>query len=216
MHNLSDPLLRVNAGGVSTKDTGKYPEILAALDPTKRFFRFKESRGSPTQCHVGIAIAANPPADTAHSTIRILDDVGGAKTAHQGRRQFHAAYGKRLLQPLQQARCGVRVFRLQPGRLLLEFGDAQAVRELVGGVHHALHLGGQVLGQQPVTSRRSCLLRRDRVQWRAKRIMGEELLPQSRGEFVGLASGMLADALQNIDQIVIGICLLYTSPSPRD
>jgi len=71
MHNLSGPLLRVNAGGASTKDTGKYPEILAALDPTKRFSRFKESRDSPTQCHVVIAIAENTPTETAHSAIWI-------------------------------------------------------------------------------------------------------------------------------------------------
>ena len=46
------------------------------------------------------------------------------------------------------------------------------------------------------------------MQWRAKRIVGEELLPQSRREFVGSAGRMLADPLQHIDQIVIGIDLV--------
>ena len=76
MHKLSDPVLRVNAGDVSAKSAGKYPEILAPLESTKRFFRFKESRGSPAQRHVGIAISANAPTDTTHSTVRILDDGG--------------------------------------------------------------------------------------------------------------------------------------------
>ncbi len=72
MHKLSDPVLRVNAGDVSAKGAGKYPEILAPLESAKRFFRFEEPRGSPAQCHVGIAIATNTPTDTAHGTIRIL------------------------------------------------------------------------------------------------------------------------------------------------
>jgi hypothetical protein len=86
MHKLSDLVFRVNAGDASTKRAGKYPELLAPLEATKRFFGFKESRGRPAQRHVGIAVAAHRPTDAAHGTIRILDDVCSTKTAHQAHR----------------------------------------------------------------------------------------------------------------------------------
>ena len=147
MHNLSDPVLRVNARDVTTKGAGKYPEIFCTLDSAKRFFCLEKSSGSPAQRHVCIAIATNTTADASHSAIRILDDVGSAEAAGQRGRQLHAVHRKCFLQSFKQTRRCVRVLGLQPRSLLLEFGDALAVRKLVGRVHHALHLGGQVLGQ---------------------------------------------------------------------
>ena len=43
------------------------------------------------------------------------------------------------------------------------------------------------------------------VQVRAQGVGGEVLLPAPRGEQVDLAGGVAIDALQNIDQIVVGV-----------
>jgi hypothetical protein len=69
-------VFRVNAGDVSTKSAGKYPER-SFLPWIRRelFFRLKKSGGSPKQRHVGIAIAANATTDTPHGAIRVLDDL---------------------------------------------------------------------------------------------------------------------------------------------
>ena len=44
-----------------------------------------------------------------------------------------------------------------------------------------------------------------RVQGRSQRIASEQLLPQARCEFVDAVGRMLADTLQYIDQIVVGV-----------
>ena len=49
------------------------------------------------------------------------------------------------------------------------------------------------------------------MQWRAKRIGSEELLPQSWREFVDSACRMLTHTLQYIDQIFIGIDLVKSA-----
>ena len=49
------------------------------------------------------------------------------------------------------------------------------------------------------------------MQGRAQGIAGEELLPESRREFVSLVGGMLTDALQHVDQIVVGVNLVPTT-----
>ena len=48
----------------------------------------------------------------------------------------------------------------------------------------------------------------------AKRLIGEVLLPQSGGEPVDLGCGMLTDALEHIDQIVVGVDILSAMFNP--
>ena len=43
------------------------------------------------------------------------------------------------------------------------------------------------------------------MQRRSQRVVGEEWLPVSRGEFMDLAGGMLPDALQDIDEVVVRV-----------
>lgn len=49
------------------------------------------------------------------------------------------------------------------------------------------------------------------MQGRSQRIASEELLPQSRREFVDAAGRMPTDPLQHIDQIVVGIDLVESA-----
>lgn len=58
--------------------------------------------------------------------------------------------------------------------------------------------------EHPVIQQCCCLFAKS-MQGRAQRIAGEQLPPQSRGEFVDAAGRMLADTLQDIDQILVGI-----------
>ena len=48
----------------------------------------------------------------------------------------------------------------------------------------------------------------------AKRLIGEVLRPQSGGEPVDLGCGMLTDALEHIDQIVVGVDILSAMFNP--
>ena len=56
----------------------------------------------------------------------------------------------------------------------------------------------------PVGTGPSCLFAK-RMQGRSQRIGSEQWLPQSRDEFADAAGRMLADTLQHIDQIVVGV-----------
>jgi len=43
------------------------------------------------------------------------------------------------------------------------------------------------------------------VQGRAQGIAGEDLLPESRREFVDAVGWMLSNALENVDEVVVGV-----------
>lgn len=70
----------------------------------------------------------------------VLDHVGGAKTAHQGRGEAKPIDGEYLLEPFEQARGGIRVIALQPLGLLFHSGQALLLGELVGSHHDRLGL----------------------------------------------------------------------------
>jgi len=68
--------------------------------------------------------AANSVSDATYRSVGIFDDVGGAPTAHQRRRELEAIDREGLLQPFQQTGRRIRILLLQPLGMLLEFGDA--------------------------------------------------------------------------------------------
>ncbi len=114
----------VNGSGGSSESGCEHPEIVHPLDPAEGFFSFQEPGSGPAQGHFGIPVAADPTGDPTHGPVGILDEVGGGETADQRRGESEPVDGKRLLEPLQETRGGIRVLALEPRRLVPETGQA--------------------------------------------------------------------------------------------